>query len=106
MLRRRCVWHFAVHIANLFNDMNDLAGAIVYPDGEDFAGAGAGIILKHFKCQVIAGGADPATAIVIPSTAFSTTTFVPTSGCTNDAPIGLKGTRRGGLCQNRRWLDG
>jgi hypothetical protein len=84
-------------MGNLFCNTNDLAGAVVHPDGKDFAGAGAGIILKHLECQVISWCARCATAIIISSTFIPATSIISSSGCTNDAPIWLKGTRWSGL---------
>jgi hypothetical protein len=101
MLRRRGIGQFTRHDCRLLDDMQDLPGAVIHPDGKHLAGTAFRIIFNDLECEMIAGCAS-ATAIVVIviSTAFLSTSFISSTCCANDASIRLKGTGWSRLCQD------
>jgi hypothetical protein len=94
------IGHFTRHDSRLLDDMQDLSGAVIHPDGKDLAGAVFRIMFDHLECQVIAGrtSATAIVVIVIATTAFLPAATVIAAACgADDAAIRLIGTGRGGL---------
>ncbi|MBL1170833.1 MAG: hypothetical protein D8M55_00105 [Chloroflexi bacterium] len=101
MLRRCGIGQLTRHDRRLLDDMQDLPGAVIHPDGKDLAGTAFRVIFNHLKCQMIARctSATAIVVIVIP-TAFLSASFTSSTCGANDASIRLKGTGWGSLCQD------
>jgi hypothetical protein len=98
------IGHFTRHDCRLLDDMQNLSGAVIHPDGKDLASAVFCIMFDHLECQVITRCTNTSTIVVI---VISTTAFFPAATIiaitcrADDAAIRLIGTGWGGLRQDR-----
>ena len=100
MFWRIGIGHFTWHDSRLLDDVQNLSGAVIHPDGKDLAGAVFRIMFDHLECQVIAGctSTTAIVVIVISTTAFfAAATLIATACGADDATIRLIGTGRSGL---------